>query len=75
MFHLIGSLATIAIAGGSRLLDTGRREIPQTKLRYVDAVLGGVPSSLMAATAVAAAVVWLLPSSAAEPRAIRAASP
>jgi hypothetical protein len=64
VFQLIGSLATIAIAGGSSLVGYWQaRNFTQTKLRYVDAVhKAAVPVLVgVAATALAAPVVWLLP--------------
>ena len=64
MFQLIGSLATLAVAGGSSLVGYWQaRQFTQNKLRYVDAVhRASVPVVVgLAATAVAAPVVWLLP--------------
>ena len=64
MFQLIGSLATLAVAGGSSIIGYWQaRQFTQNKLRYVDAVhRAGVPVIVgVAATALAAPVVWLLP--------------
>ena len=64
MFELIGSLATVAIAGGSSLVGYWQaRRFTQNKLRYVDAVhKATVPVIVgVAATAVATPVVWILP--------------
>jgi hypothetical protein len=64
VFQLIGSLATLAVAGGSSLVGYWQaRQFTQNKLRYVDAVHRvGVPVMVgVAATAVAAPVVWILP--------------
>ena len=64
MFEVIGSLATVAVAGGSSLVGYWQaRQFTQTKLRYVDAVhRAAVPVAVgVAATALATPVVWLLP--------------
>lgn len=64
MFHFLGSLATIAVAGGSALLGYWQaRQFTQNKLRYVDAVHKAIAPVLagVAAVAIAAPVVWLLP--------------
>ena len=64
MFELIGSLATLAAAGGSSLVGYWQaRQFTQNKLRYVDAVHRAVVPVVVgvAATAVAAPVVWILP--------------
>jgi hypothetical protein len=64
VFQLIASLATVAIAGGSTLVGYWQaRQFTQNKLRYVDAVhKAAVPVLVgVAAAAVAAPVVWLLP--------------
>ncbi len=64
MFQLIGSLATLAVAGGSSIVGYWQaRQFTQNKLRYVDAVhKAAVPVVVgVAATALAAPVVWLLP--------------
>jgi hypothetical protein len=64
VFQLIGSLATIAVAGGSSVIGYWQaRRFTKTKLRYVDAVhRAAVPVAVgVAATAVAAPVVWILP--------------
>ena len=64
MFQLIGSLATLAVAGGSSIVGYWQaRQFTQNKLRYVDAVhKAAVPVVVgVAATAIAAPVVWLLP--------------
>ena len=64
MFQLIGSLATLAVAGGSSLIGYWQaRNFTHNKLRYVDAVHKATAPVLagVAAAAVAAPVVWLLP--------------
>ena len=64
MFHLLASLATAAIAGGSALLGYWQAsQFTQNKLRYVDAVHKAIVPVLagVAAVAIATPVVWLLP--------------
>jgi len=64
VFQLIGSLATLAVAGGSSLIGYWQaRNFTHNKLRYVDAVHNATAPVLagVAAAAVAAPVVWLLP--------------
>ncbi len=64
MFQFIGSLATVAVAGGSALFGYWQaRQFTQNKLRYVDAVHKAIAPVLagVAAVAIAAPVVWLLP--------------
>jgi len=64
VFHFIASIATVAIAGGSSLIGYWQaRQFTTNKLRYVDAVHKATVPVLVgvAATAVAAPVVWLLP--------------
>ena len=64
MFQLIGSLATLAVAGGSSLIGYWQaRNFTHNKLRYVDAVHKATAPVLagVAAAAVAAPVVWLRP--------------
>jgi hypothetical protein len=64
VFHLLASLATAAIAGGSALFGYWQaRQFTQNKLRYVDAVHKAIVPVVAgaAAVAVAAPVVWLLP--------------
>lgn len=64
MFELLGSLATVAAAGGSALVGYWQaRQFTHNKLRYVDAVHKATAPVLagVAAAAVAAPVVWLLP--------------
>src|SRR3954470_16979793 len=64
VFHFIASIATLAIAGGSTVVGYWQaRQFTQNKLRYVDAVhKAAVPVLVgVAATALAAPVVWLLP--------------
>jgi len=64
VFQLIGSLATLAIAGGSTLIGYWQaRSFTTNKLRYVDAVHKATVPVLVgvAATAIATPVVWLLP--------------
>ena len=64
MFQLIGSLATLAVAGGSSLIGSWQaRQFTQNKLRYVDAVhKASVPVLAgVAAVAIATPVVWILP--------------
>lgn len=64
MFQFLGSLATIAVAGGSALFGYWQaRQFTQNKLRYVDAVHKAIAPVLagVAAVAIAAPVVWLLP--------------
>ena len=61
---VIGSLVTLAVAGGSSLVGYWQaRRFTTTKLRYVDAVHKATVPVLVgvAATALAAPVVWLLP--------------
>jgi hypothetical protein len=64
MLHLLGSLATVAIAGGSALFGYWQaRQFTQNKLRYVDAVHKAIVPVLagVAAVAIATPIVWLLP--------------
>ena len=64
MFELLGSLATVAVAGGTALVGYWQaRQFTHNKLRYVDAVHKATAPVLagVAAAAVAAPVVWLLP--------------
>jgi len=64
VLHLIGSLTTLAIAGGSSLVGYWQaRQFTQNKLRYVDAVhRASVPVIAgVAAAAVATPVVWIVP--------------
>ncbi|HMA23726.1 MAG: hypothetical protein ACM37U_07700 [Gemmatimonas sp.] len=64
MFQFLGSLATVAVAGGSALFGYWQaRQFTQNKLRYVDAVHKAIAPVLagVAAVAIAAPVVWLLP--------------
>lgn len=64
MFQLLGSLATLAVAGGSSLIGYWQaRQFTQNKLRYVDAVHKATAPVIagVAAAAIAAPVVWLLP--------------
>ena len=64
MFQLIGSLATLAVAGGSSLIGYWQaRNFTHNKLRYVDAVHKATAPVLagVAAAAVAAPVGWRLP--------------
>jgi hypothetical protein len=64
VFHIIASLATAAIAGGSALFGYWQaRQFTQNKLRYVDGVHKAIVPVLAGAAAVAIAtpVVWLLP--------------
>jgi hypothetical protein len=64
VFQFLGSLATIAVAGGSALFGYWQaRQFTQNKLRYVDAVHKAIAPVLagVAAVAIAAPVVWLLP--------------
>lgn len=64
VFHLLASLATVAIAGGSALFGYWQaRQFTQNKLRYVDGVHKAIAPVMagVAAVALAAPVVWLLP--------------
>jgi hypothetical protein len=64
VFHMLASLATAAIAGGSALFGYWQaRQFTQNKLRYVDAVHKAIVPVVAgaAAVAVAAPIVWLLP--------------
>ena len=64
MFELLGSVATVAVAGGTALVGYWQaRQFTHNKLRYVDAVHKATAPVLagVAAAAVAAPVVWLLP--------------
>ncbi|HET7372672.1 MAG TPA: hypothetical protein VFJ20_04780 [Gemmatimonadaceae bacterium] len=64
MFHLIASLAGLAITLGATMVGYWQaRQFTQNKLRYVDAVHRGGISILagLGAALVAAPVVWLLP--------------
>ena len=64
MFELLGSLATVAVAGGTALVGYWQaRQFTHNKLRYVDAVHKATAPVLagVAAAAIATPVVWLLP--------------
>jgi hypothetical protein len=64
VFQLLGSLATLAVAGGSSLIGFWQaRQFTHHKLRYVDAVHKATAPVIagVAAAAIAAPVVWLLP--------------
>jgi hypothetical protein len=64
VFHLLASVATVAIAGGSALFGYWQaRQFTQNKLRYVDGVHKAIVPVLAGAAAVALAtpIVWLLP--------------
>jgi hypothetical protein len=64
VFQLIGSLATLAVAGGTSLIGYWQaRQFTHNKLRYVDAVhkMTAPVIAGVAAAAIAAPVVWLLP--------------
>lgn len=64
MFHLIASLAGLAITLGATMVGYWQaRQFTQNKLRYVDAVHRGGIAILagLGAALVAAPVVWLLP--------------
>ncbi|HEU4786755.1 MAG TPA: hypothetical protein VFS57_05090 [Gemmatimonadaceae bacterium] len=64
MFHLIASLAGIAITLGATMVGYWQaRQFTQNKLRYVDAVHRGGIAILagLGAALIAAPVVWLLP--------------
>lgn len=64
MFHIFGSLITLAIAGGATLIGYWQaRSFTQNKLRYVDAVHKAiVPIGVgLAAMIVVTPVVWLVP--------------
>jgi hypothetical protein len=64
VFHLIASVATVAIAGGSALFGYWQaRQFTQNKLRYVDGVHKAIVPVLagVAAVALATPIVWLLP--------------
>jgi hypothetical protein len=64
VFQLLGSLATIAVAGGSSLIGYWQaRSFTHNKLRYVDAVHKATAPVIAgaAALAVATPVVWMLP--------------
>ena len=64
MFHLIASLAGLAITLGATMLGYWQaRQFTQNKLRYVDAVHRGGIAILagLGAALIAAPVVWLLP--------------
>ena len=64
MLHVIGSLATFAIAAGAAIFGYWQaRQFTQNKLRYVDAVhRAGVPILAgLGALLIATPIVWLLP--------------
>jgi hypothetical protein len=64
VFQLIGSLTTLAVAGGSALVGYWQaRQFTHHKLRYVDAVHKATAPVVagVAAAAVATPIVWLLP--------------
>jgi hypothetical protein len=64
VFQFIGSLATLAVAGGTSLIGYWQaRQFTHNKLRYVDAVHKATAPVLagVAAVAIATPVVWLLP--------------
>jgi hypothetical protein len=64
VFQLLGSIATIAVAGGSSLIGYWQaRQFTHNKLRYVDAVHKATAPVIagVAAAAIAAPVVWVLP--------------
>ena len=64
MFELIGSLATVAAAGGSAIVGYWQaRQFTHNKLRYVDAVHKATAPVIagIAAAVIALPVVWLLP--------------
>jgi len=64
VFHLIASLAGLAITLGATMLGYWQaRQFTQNKLRYVDAVHRGGIAILagLGAALIAAPVVWLLP--------------
>jgi hypothetical protein len=64
VFELIGSVATLAVAGGSAVIGYWQaRQFTHNKLKYVDAVHKATAPVLagVAAAAIAAPVVWILP--------------
>ena len=64
MFHMLATLAGLAITGGATLFGYWQaRQFTQNKLRYVDAIHRGGIALLagLGAAVVAAPIVWLLP--------------
>lgn len=64
MFQALGSLITLAVAGGAAVIGYWQaRQFTQNKLRYVDAVHKAFVPFLvgLAAIVIATPVVWLVP--------------
>lgn len=64
MFHLLGSLITLALAGGAGILGYWKaRQFTMNKLRYVDAIHKATAPVLagIAAVLIATPVAWLVP--------------
>jgi hypothetical protein len=64
LFHLLGSLLTLVLAGGAGILGYWKaRQFTMNKLRYVDAIHKTIAPVLagIAAVLIATPVAWLVP--------------